>query len=133
MSILQNGAFLGVLMCFYCSRVYTYIYKCVYMYVLLLQKSIKIVTFAIKNKNMLRVKEILEKRGTSVSQMARDLGLSRVTVSNQINSDDVRVSTLRRIASYLNVPIYALFSDFPGDITCPRCGRVISHEEFERT
>ena len=82
---------------------------------------------------MLRVKEILEKRGTSVSQMARDLGLSRVTVSNQINSDDVRVSTLRRIASYLNVPIYALLSDFPGDITCPRCGRVIRHEEFEST
>lgn len=81
---------------------------------------------------MLRVKEILDERGISVTQMAQDLGLARVTVSMQINSGNIRISTLKRIADYLNVPMSSLLKDYPMEITCPRCGRLIHEDEYEK-
>lgn len=82
---------------------------------------------------MNRVKEILKEQGSTINELADKMGISRVTLSTQINGT-ANISSYEKIASALNVPMWQLFaapdevqsqSDTTG-ITCPHCGKNIN-------
>lgn len=82
---------------------------------------------------MNRVKEILKEQGSTINELADKMGISRVTLSTQINGT-ANISSYEKIASALNVPMWQLFaapdevqpqSDMTG-ITCPHCGKNIN-------
>lgn len=58
--------------------------------------------------SILRVKEILKEKGKSVNDLANDMVINRVTLSNMINGNPT-LETLKKIASCLEVEIKELF------------------------
>lgn len=82
---------------------------------------------------MNRIKEILKEQGVTINELADKLGISRVTLSTQINGT-ANIVSYEKIATALNVPMWQLFAS-PEEIqpqsdgfsiTCPNCGK-----EFE--
>lgn len=65
------------------------------------------ITFSINN----RVKALIKSKGTTISDVASKLGMAQGNLSRMLNDDDLKVSTLFKIAQILNVPINALFED----------------------
>ena len=82
---------------------------------------------------MNRIKEIIKEKGTTIDELAKEIGLNRVTLSRQINGT-ANVASYERIASALSVPMWQLFAstediarDIGSDIvTCPHC-----HKRFK--
>ena len=60
---------------------------------------------------ILQIKEIMRSRRITGAALAARLGVSAQTVSTYYNNDNIKLSTLRRIAAALDVPITALFAD----------------------
>lgn len=58
---------------------------------------------------MNRIKEVLKEKGISINELAEILGVSRVTVSTQINGT-ANIASYERIAAALNVPMWQLFA-----------------------
>lgn len=79
---------------------------------------------------MNRIKEILKEQGVTINELADKLGISRVTLSTQINGT-ANIVSYEKIATALNVPMWQLFAS-PEEIqpqsdgvsiTCPNCGK----------
>ena len=76
---------------------------------------------------MLYIKETLKQRGLTQNYLADRLGINRVSLSRILsNKNDMRVSTLKKIADAIGCDVAEFFS--PEDkeehntITCPHCG-----------
>ena len=82
---------------------------------------------------MNRIKEIIKEKDTTINDLANKLGISRFTLSSQINGT-ANIVSYEKIASALEVPMWQLFAskkDVIGElegnyIRCPKCGH-----EFE--
>lgn len=72
----------------------------------------------------LNIKNAIKKQGLTSKELAERLGVSKVTLSYQINGNPT-LETLEKIASALGVDIVELF-DSPENksttIVCPQCG-----------
>lgn len=81
---------------------------------------------------MNRIKEILKEQGVTINELADKLGISRVTLSTQINGT-ANIVSYEKIATALNVPMWQLFASPEeiqsksdgASITCPNCGKSI--------
>ncbi len=80
-----------------------------------------------------RIKEILKEKGLKGAELAEMLGINKITLYRNLSeSNDLRMSTLEKIATALNVPLWSLLvskEEITKDETnerttfvCPRCG-----------
>ena len=81
-----------------------------------------------------RIKEILKEKGLKGVELAEMLGINKITLYRNLSeSNDLRISTLEKIATALNVPLWSLLvskDEITKDETneqsttfvCPRCG-----------
>lgn len=79
---------------------------------------------------MNRIKDVIKEKGLTINELSEKLGISRVTLSSQINGT-ANIASYEKIAAALNVPMWQLFAS--GDdvkpenerntITCPCCGK----------
>ena len=65
----------------------------------------------------LQIREIMRARRVTGAALAARMGVSAQTVSTYYDNDNIKLSTLRRIAAALDVPITALFADETPTIT----------------
>ena len=77
----------------------------------------------------MRIKEAIKESGSSVGELAQKMGVSRQTISRQINGANITVETVKKIADALGVHVGQLFDQTPQPkntdqltITCPHCG-----------
>ncbi len=81
--------------------------------------------------NEFRIAEILKERGMTQTDLAGQIGISRVGLSKAINGNTT-ITTLRKIATALGVTVPELFAPQPTNtITCPHCGAVLEIREKE--
>ena len=81
---------------------------------------------------MNRIKDLLKEKGASVNELGERLGISRVTLSTQINGT-ANIVSYEKIATALDVPMWQLFASADEvqekkegtAITCPHCGKSI--------
>ena len=82
---------------------------------------------------MNRIKEVLKEQGITINELADKIGISRVTLSTQINGT-ANIVSYEKIATDLNVPMWQLFAS-PEEVqpkkdglslTCPHCGKDIN-------
>lgn len=82
---------------------------------------------------MNRIKEVLKEQGITINELADKMGISRVTLSTQINGT-ANIVSYEKIATALNVPMWQLFAS-PEEVqpkkdslsfTCPHCGKDIN-------
>lgn len=74
------------------------------------------------------IKEAMKRYGTSVNEIARKMGISRVTLSTHINGNP-STEVLLRIADAIGCPVTELFEQPKKDIltiNCPHCGKSIN-------
>lgn len=81
-----------------------------------------------------RIKEILKEKGIKGVELAEMLGINKITLYRNLReSNDLRISTLEKIATALNVPLWSLLvskdeitkdetSEQTSTFVCPRCG-----------
>ena len=80
---------------------------------------------------MLRIKELMKENGITTKQMCTQLGVTRETISRQINDSNPKLSTLIKYANTLNVPVSELFTkpeptiSEENNIICPHCKKKI--------
>lgn len=75
----------------------------------------------------LRIKEICKEKGVTMSDVAHNIGLSQVGMSNIVTGKfNPTLDTLDKIATYLNVPISQLFVNDTMNIQCPHCKKSFS-------
>ena len=85
-----------------------------------------------KDIDMNRIKELIKEKGYTQEQFAKELGISRAALVQQL--DKPSYPTLEKYSSVLGVPMWQLFAssediarDISSDIiTCPRC-----HKRFK--
>ena len=77
----------------------------------------------------MRIKQAIKESGSSVGELAQKLGVSRQTISRQINGANITVETVQKIADAIGLPVGQLFDQKPQPtnadnnvITCPHCG-----------
>ena len=77
----------------------------------------------------MRIKQAIKESGSSVGELAQKIGVSRQTISRQINGANITVETVQKIADALGLPVGQLFDQTPQTknadhnvITCPHCG-----------
>ena len=77
----------------------------------------------------MRIKQAIKESGSSVGELAQKMGVSRQTISRQINGANITVETVQKIADALGLPVGQLFDQKPQTknadhnvITCPHCG-----------
>ena len=77
----------------------------------------------------MRIKQAIKESGSSVGELAQKVGVSRQTISRQINGANITVETVQKIADALGLPVGQLFDQttqptMAGNITitCPHCG-----------
>ena len=73
------------------------------------------------------IKDILKKRGLTQNELAERLGINRVSLSRILsNKNDIRVSTITKIADAIGCDVAEFFSPAEtadhNTITCPHCG-----------
>ncbi|WP_270399139.1 helix-turn-helix domain-containing protein [Candidatus Alistipes pullistercoris] len=79
--------------------------------------------------NEFRIAKILKSKGMTQTDLAERIGISRVGLSKAINGNTT-ITTLRKIATALDVPVTELFAPQPRNtITCPKCGTVLEVKE----
>lgn len=82
----------------------------------------------------MRIKELLKEKGLTQQELADKVGVSYQSMKQTLNAPSVTTSTLEKIATALNVPMWQLFASPEeiqpksdgSSITCPNCGK-----EFE--
>ena len=73
----------------------------------------------------LRIKEVIKKRGLTIHEVADQMGISRVGLSQHINGNP-SVEVLERIADAIGCKVGDFFeSSDDNTITCPKCGNSI--------
>ena len=77
----------------------------------------------------MRIKQAIKESGSSVGELAQKMGVSRQTISRQINGANITVETVQKIADALGLPVGQLFDQKQQPtnadhitITCPHCG-----------
>lgn len=80
----------------------------------------------------MRIKELLKEKGLTQQELADKVGVSYQSMKQTLNAPSVTTSTLEKIATALNVPMWQLFAS-PKEIArqakndlCPHCGMPIS-------
>lgn len=82
---------------------------------------------------MNRIKDLLKSKGVTINDLAEKLGISRVTLSTQINGT-ANIVSYEKIAAALDVPLWQLFAS-PDEVSpkkdsltvnCPHCGKSIN-------
>lgn len=84
----------------------------------------------------MRYKEVLKKYGITQIELAEKLGINRVSVSRLLSdNNDMRVSTIMKIANAIGCSAAELFDDVPQQeaeetaqrlsFVCPHCGKEI--------
>jgi transcriptional regulator with XRE-family HTH domain len=76
----------------------------------------------------LRIKEVIKEKGLTIQQVANQMGINRVGLSNHINGNP-SVEVLQRIADAIGVSVSELFDKPAKDevkISCPHCGKDIN-------
>lgn len=73
-----------------------------------------------------RIKELCRERGITLSELADKIDMKSANLSASLSDKgNPTITTLRKIATALNVPVSALFNEAqPNDnlIKCPNCG-----------
>ena len=77
----------------------------------------------------MRIKQAIKESGSSVGELAQKMGVSRQTISRQINGANITGETVQKIADALGLPVGQLFDQKQQTtnsghnvITCPHCG-----------
>jgi len=90
-----------------------------------------------------RIKEILAQRGMTSLELANEIGISRVSLSNIVNNkQEASANTLKLISDSLGVEFWELFmskdeiiqgvmDESQNTITCPTCGTKIEFRKKE--
>lgn len=81
----------------------------------------------------MRIKELLKEKGLTQQELADKVGVSYQSMKQTLNAPSVTTSTLEKIATALNVPMWQLFASPEeiqpqsdgSSITCPNCGKSI--------
>ena len=82
----------------------------------------------------MRIKELLKEKGLTQQELADMVGVSYESMKQTLNAPSVTTSTLEKIATALNVPMWQLFAS-PEEVqpkkdglslTCPHCGKEIN-------
>ena len=95
--------------------------------------SIKLIIFAaithniIKDmaKTKLRIKELLQERNMTQAELADKLGISRMTLNQNLYRNTFSLAKLEEIAAAIGCRVVDLF-DNTYTITCPDCGKEIN-------
>nr|DAP07066.1 MAG TPA: helix-turn-helix domain protein [Caudoviricetes sp.] len=75
----------------------------------------------------LRIKEAIKEHGTSINEVAENMGISRFTLSTHVNGNP-STEILLRIADAIGCPVTELFEQPKKDgfsLICPHCGKSI--------
>lgn len=73
------------------------------------------------------IKKVINERGYTIEEVARKMGISRVTLSQNMSRNPT-VGTLERIANAINCNVSEFFADendVSNTIICPHCGEKI--------
>lgn len=73
----------------------------------------------------LKIKELCELKGISISELGRKLGMPKSSIHTIINNGNPTIETLEKIAIALGVEIPELLKKKPeeeGIMRCPKCG-----------
>lgn len=82
----------------------------------------------------MRIKELLKEKGLTQQELADMVGVSYQSMKQTLNAPSVTTSTLEKIATALNVPMWQLFAS-PEEVqpkkdglslNCPHCGKSIN-------
>lgn len=80
----------------------------------------------------MRIKELLKEKGLTQQELADKVGVSYQSMKQTLNAPSVTTSTLEKIATALDVPMWQLFAS-PEEVTkeakgetCPYCGQPIT-------
>lgn len=80
----------------------------------------------------MRIKELLKEKRCTQQELADMVGVSYQSMKQTLNASSVTTSTLEKIATALNVPMWQLFAS-PEEVTkeskgkmCPHCGQPIA-------
>ena len=82
----------------------------------------------------MRIKELLKEKGLTQQELADMVGVSYQSMKQTLNAPSVTTSTLEKISTALNVPMWQLFAS-PEEVqpkkdglslTCPHCGQEIN-------
>ena len=80
----------------------------------------------------MRIKELLKEKGCTQQELADMVGVSYQSIKQTLNASSVTTSTLEKIATALNVPMWQLFASSEeaaqqtkNDL-CPYCGQPIT-------
>ena len=73
----------------------------------------------------LKIKEICEEKGISVTELGRMIGLSKSSIHTIINNNNPTIETLEKIADALEVEVTDLLDkpEEDGLMKCPKCGQ----------
>lgn len=78
----------------------------------------------------LRVTELMKMRGMTQTQLAEKMGITRVGLAKAITGNTT-LSTMRKLADALDVPITSLFKDGEPIYPCPKCGAKLKLIEID--
>lgn len=82
-----------------------------------------------QNKNYMRIKEILNKKGMTAKELAAACEMSEMGLSKILTGkSSANTSTIIRIAKELDVSCGELFDDYKepsNELLCPHCGKPI--------
>lgn len=75
------------------------------------------------------IKRVIKEKGYSVEQVAKEMGVSRVTLFQNINRNPT-IKTLQRIADVIKCDVSEFFLDEKKESTfkCPHCGGELNIE-----
>ena len=76
-----------------------------------------------KKEKYLKIQEVLKQKGKTQKDLAKFLGVREDSFSTSLKTESLDIKKLAKIASFLEVPIGALF-DEEETFTCPNCGAV---------
>ena len=78
------------------------------------------------------VKRIIKERGYTIERVAAELGITRVTLSQNLSRNPT-ISTLQKIADVIGCRVADFFNDERESeaniLTCPKCGARFKLEE----
>lgn len=75
------------------------------------------------------IKKVIKEKGYTVEQVAKEMGVNRVTLFQNINRNPT-IKTLQRIADVIHCDISEFFLDKKNESTfkCPHCGKELDIE-----
>jgi transcriptional regulator with XRE-family HTH domain len=82
----------------------------------------------------MRIKEVLKEKGCTQQMLADRMNVSLSAVKQMVSAESLTTSTLKRVATALDVPMWQLFAssqevqETKNTITCPHCGKPIELE-----